>query len=193
MKPRILLAPENASGRAKPNPDHREAELLPHGNVNTRPPANRIGKLGTVSGPIALLLLAVVLAGCQSAQFSSYISPRVTGRVLAADTRQPLANVKIRRVVPDQDAGMDTQPKGGQTMERSGAVWTDRAGKFALDSERDITLLGRANWYSVTLSFERAGYERFQTNYTSANVSGHSSAGEPLVNAGDILLRPASK
>ena len=120
-------------------------------------------------------------------------SPRVSGRVLDADTRQPLGNVKIKRVVPNQNAGLDAQPKGGQTLERSGAVWTDRAGKFVVDSERDLSPFSRGSWYSVTLSFGRAGYERFQTNYTSANVSGHSASGEPQVNAGDLLLRPASK
>ena len=50
--------------------------------------------------PLWLLLAAVALAGCKSASFSTYLSPRLTGRVLAADTRQPIADVKVRRVNP---------------------------------------------------------------------------------------------
>jgi len=45
----------------------------------------------------------------------------------------------------------------------------------------------------VTLFFTADGYTFFQTNYTSANLSGHSPEGEPLVNAGDILLKPKSQ
>jgi len=72
------------------------------------------------------------------------------------------------------------------------AARTDIEGKFILDSERDLGLFQNGAWYSVTISFERDGYERFQTNYTPINV--HISAdGEPQVVTGDILLRPILK
>jgi hypothetical protein len=140
-----------------------------------------------------LLLMAVALAGCKSATLSSYVSPRVTGRVLAMDSREPVAGVKVKRVTPRPNRDMASPPRGGQSMEQTPAVWTGRDGRFALDSERVLSVFRQPGWYSVAVSFEHPNYLRFETNYTTANVSSQSSGGEPLVNAGDILLLPASK
>ncbi len=49
--------------------------------------------------PVLLLLMAA-LAGCQSREVIHYTSPEVTGRVLAADTHQPLSGVSVQRVAP---------------------------------------------------------------------------------------------
>jgi len=50
---------------------------------------------------IGLFLFAVSLAGCKNLAWGPYVSPRVTGQVLAADTRQPLAGVKVTRGRPE--------------------------------------------------------------------------------------------
>jgi len=159
-------------------------------NMSTRKLAARIKGQGTLNRQLALLLFAVTLAGCQSGKFSYYISPRVTGRVLAADTGRPLAGVSVRRVESMPTAGEDTPPKGTQLLMQPSARRTDADGRFALDGERDISLFRHPGWWSVTLSFTAEGYRFFQTNYTSASLSGHSPEGEPLVKAGDILLNP---
>jgi len=140
-----------------------------------------------------LPLAAVALASCQTASFSSYISPRVTGRVLVADTRQPLPDVKIRRVNPAANQDYDDPAKGGQKIEAAGAVRTDQEGRFVFDAERDLTLLSQQVWVSVTLSFQCEGYLTLRTNFTYANVTTNAPDGAPVVNAGDILLRPASQ
>ena len=90
-------------------------------------------------------------------------------------------------------AGEDTPAKGGQLLMQSSARQTDADGRFVIDGERDIALFRHPAWWSVTLSFTADGYRFYQTNYTSANLSGHSPEGEPLVNAGDILLNPKSQ
>jgi hypothetical protein len=144
------------------------------------------------AGLLCLLLAAVAFAGCQSTSFSSYLSPRVTGRVLAADTRQPLTEVKVRRVNPAANQNYDDPTKGGQRIESAGGAWTDRGGRFVLDAERDLTFLSQQTWVSVTLSFQHEGYLTFGTNYTLANVTSNAPDGAPVVNAGDILLQPAS-
>jgi hypothetical protein len=142
--------------------------------------------------PLALLLLAVTLAGCQGGKYSYYISPRVTGRVLAADTQQPLDRATVRRVVPIPSAGTDTLPKGGQLQMVPGGVRTEADGRFVLDAERVIAVLRHGGWHSVTVSFEQAGYAEFQTNYIATRFKERSPEGVPLVNAGDILLKPKS-
>ena len=134
------------------------------------------------------MLAAVTLLGCKSVMVSSYISPRVTGRVLAADTRQPIANVQVRRVIPTAPASSTEPTKGGQRLEPAVGARTDQQGRFVLNAERDLTLLQQQVWYSVTISFQHEGYQTLQTNFTIANLATNAPDGPPVVNAGDILL-----
>jgi hypothetical protein len=139
-----------------------------------------------------LFLAVVALAGCKSVMVSSYISPRVTGRVLAADTRHPIAGVKVKRVNPNAGQDYDAPARGGRKMESVPAARTDAQGRFVLEAERDLTLLQQQVWFSVEVLFEREGYQTLQTNFTVSNVTSNAPDGAPIVNAGDILLRPAS-
>ncbi len=160
--------------------------------MNTRKLATRIKGRGTVSRQLALLLLTVVLAGCSSIGFSYYSSPRVTGRVLAADTRKPLPDAIVKRVVSYPTDGEDTPPKGGQLLIRSDGVRTDTDGRFRVEAVKVVTLFRQGGWHSVTVSFECNGYESFQTNFNSADFKERSPDGAPLVRTGDILLKPTS-
>jgi hypothetical protein len=116
----------------------------------------------------------------------------VTGRVLAADSRQPIAGVKVKRVNPNANQNYDDPAKGGQKLESIPGGWTDAQGRFVLDAERDLTLLQQQVWFSVMVSFEREGYQTLRTNFNVSNVASNAPDGTPVVNAGDILLRPAS-
>jgi hypothetical protein len=143
---------------------------------------------------LALYLAALALvAGCQSHPFSVSVSPRLTGRVLDADTRQPLAKVKIRNYDQTDDYQRAVPPKGGQRMTAKEAVWTDRDGRFTMETERVLSPFRSAGWFSVRLSFERAGYERFLTNYSYLNLGTNSSNGKEGLNAGVVLLQPTSR
>jgi hypothetical protein len=133
-----------------------------------------------------------VWAGCQSYNPSSYISPRVTGRVLTAGTRQPIANVKVKRVNPMASQNDNFSTRGGQRMESNPGTRTDAQGKFVLDAERDLTFLQQQVWYSVMVSFEHEGYQTLRTNFTVSNIVSNAPNGTPVVNAGDIFLRPDS-
>ena len=146
---------------------------------------------GAVNRQLALLLAAAALAGCSSVGFSYYTSPRVTGQVLAADTRQPLPQATVRRLVPYPTSGEDTAPKGGMLQMRPAGVRPDADGRFVLDATKVVTLFRRANWHSVTVAVECPGYESFQTNYSVSQFGERSPEDVPLVNAGDILLTPA--
>jgi hypothetical protein len=131
----------------------------------------------------------VVTAGCKSA--SPYISPRVDGRVLDADSHQPVPNVFVSRVNPNPQPKSDEPPKGGQLMERSrDGVRTSTTGTFSLDSVRDFEPFAHTGWYSVTLAFEHPGYQRKTATYTISDAT-NSATGEPMIQAGEIFLVPS--
>ena len=139
-----------------------------------------------------LALLALLLAGCSTHSPSQYISPRVEGRVLDSQTRRPLAEVTVRRFEPNQDSSAYASTHGGEVMVRTPFVRSRVDGSFVLESERELALLRRLGWYSVSLAYEHRGYERFTATYTVAKAT-NSVKGEPVVFTGDILLKPLAK
>jgi hypothetical protein len=142
---------------------------------------------------VAFCLAAVVLAGCKSMPLSPFISPHVTGRVLAADTSEPLAGVTVKSGAQASGYRGGMPPKGGELLMAKAPVRTDRDGRFILETERALTPFRRAGWFSVHLLFECPGYERFRTNYSTLNVHTNLPNGEPLLDVGDIPLQPVSK
>lgn len=142
---------------------------------------------------ISIGLLAVLfVAGCQTNSPSHYISPRVTGRVLDAQTHQPLAGVQVQRVSANENLQDMETPRGGKAIEKAPPIRTGADGSYVLDSERALTFFQKAGWYSVTLSFQHAKYEPFVTTYTITDAT-PTPGGEPLVKAKDILLIPLAK
>ena len=138
-------------------------------------------------------LAALALAGCKSYSLSRYTAPRVIGRVLAADTSRPLADVKVSRGEQGETLNRTMPRKGGESMMAPTPVLTDTEGRFVLDTERALTPFRGSGWFSVQLSFAHPGYERFQTNYSYLNLGTNSWKGEPVLDAGNILLQPAPK
>ena len=139
---------------------------------------------------LVFLLLSVVLVGCQSDRFAHWVSPQISGRVLAADTQQPLAGVLVTLVGAGQVYG---SPKGGQVLMQPNPVRTDGDGQFVLPAESVLAVLRQPGWWSVPVVFTCSGYESFQMNYTGTNVTSHSAEGMPEVKAGDVLLHPLAR
>lgn len=139
---------------------------------------------------LAGVMVACLSSGCKSA--SQYVSPRVEGRVLDSQSHQPIKDVEVRRLSSDENYRSDTPPKGGELMIKTPSVRTAADGTFALDSRRDVALLQRLTWYSVSLSFQHPGYMGLQMMYTQSDAT-NNVKGEPLVKAGDILLTPRAK
>jgi len=137
--------------------------------------------------------LLVTLNGCQSGKFTHCVSPQVTGRVLAADTREPLAHASVQRGGTNPNFGAFGPPKGGQRLMQPGAARTDADGRFVLDSKSVLAVFRPTGWVSVPVTYSHSGYETFRTNYTGANDVSHTDAGVPVVNAGDVLLQPLAK
>lgn len=131
------------------------------------------------------MVVAGFLAGCQSP--SQYISPRIEGRVLDAETGVPLRDVQVRRAKDVPDPRPLDPPKGATALKSTLAVRSRADGTFVLASRRDLDFLPRARWYSITLSFEHPGYLQRTANYTLAQ-STNTPSGEPLVEAGEVLM-----
>lgn len=137
--------------------------------------------------------LLVALTGCQSGKFTHCVSPQVTGRVLAADTREPLAHATVQRGGANPNFGAFGPPKGGQMLMQPGAARTDADGRFVLDAKSILAVFRQTGWVSVPVTYNHSGYETFRTNYTGANDISHTDAGVPVVNAGDVLLQPLAQ
>lgn len=131
--------------------------------------------------------LALAVAGCSTVSPSQYVSPRVVGRVIDAENRQPIANVEIRRLLSDANPRRGETPHGAPLLQSSGSVRTGKTGEFVMKSVRNFGPLGSSGWYSITLAFEHSGYQTLVRSYTLGS-STNTVAGEPLVETGDVLL-----
>ncbi len=134
---------------------------------------------------------ALIVVGCKSHSLSRTGSPRVMGLVLASDTGRPLANVKVNRWEQPEDANRTVPRRGGERLMAPASVRTDPEGRYFLEKERVLTPFRSSDWFSVQLSFEHPGYERYVTNYSYLNLGTNSWKGEPVLDAGKILLQPA--
>ncbi len=149
-------------------------------------PAKRAGLIG-------LFLSLLGLVGCQSFGPSSCVQPEINGRVVAADTHQPLAGVRVIRVVPGQAANAGAPAKGAQMLQQDRPETTGADGSFLVPGQQYMTLFRRSTWWSVRLSFQAPGYITCQTNFSTGSFTNLPDGSDPVLNAGDILLQPLSK
>ncbi len=136
----------------------------------------------------ALITLAIL--GCKSRPLGPYVSPRVTGQVLAADNHKPLAGVKVIRGPVETASRRASPPKGGELLMSKFPAQTDRNGRFELAPERVLTVFRGSSWDVVSLSFQANGYLGLHTNCPTMAAT-FTPAGELVLNVGEILLQPA--
>jgi hypothetical protein len=72
-------------------------------------------------------------------------------------------------------------------------VQTDSDGRFVLDTQCALTPFRGSGWFSVQLSFEHAGYDRFLTNCSYLSLGTNTLNGESVLDTGNIRLQPAGK
>jgi hypothetical protein len=142
---------------------------------------------------LGLVLAALFLNGCQWVGFNNHVTPQVRGRVLDAGTCQPLSGVKVLRVLHGRVENPSNVEYGAQLLQQGRPVTTDGRGIFVYPSKNYFTLLKEANWWSLELSFQAAGYVACQTNFSTSDIKTNLPDGTPLVEAGDILLKPLPK
>jgi len=113
--------------------------------------------------------------------------------VLDAETHRALSGVKVSRDKRPRSNESLNPPKQGEMLLEKPAVLTDRAGQFNLQSERALTVFRPSGWSLVELTFERPGYERYQTNYSILSAGANTPGGEPVLETGDILMQPTGE
>jgi hypothetical protein len=136
-----------------------------------------------------LCVVGVLLAGCKSESFGPYVSPRVEGQVVDANTLQPLPGVKVTRGSTGRGSQIASPPKGAELLMLKGPAITDSEGRFALCSERVLSIVRGSGWNQVHLAFELPGYLRFQTNLTVSAMT-NTPGSEPVLNTGRVALAP---
>ena len=138
-------------------------------------------------------LALLTWGGCQTRPLSHDVSPRVIGRVVAADTGRPLAGVQVINYAQPEDYDSASPPKGGQLLKRKPIARTDSEGRFIFAREQVLTPFGGSGWFSLQLFINQAGYERFLTNYSYLNLGTNTWKGQPVLDTGDIRLQPAAR
>lgn len=136
------------------------------------------------------LAATAFLAGCASLGLGPRTIEGVTGRVLDADTRQPLAGVAVVRGRDEQDS--EFPPKAAERLMQKPPVQTGQDGHFALSGERTLVLLPFTGRVADTLAFRHNGYETLRTNYLAGTVT-NFTAGKSEVDIGDVMLSPTPK
>ena len=138
--------------------------------------------------------LALVVAGCKSTALGPYVSPRVTGRVVASDSLQPLAGVTVVRGPIEPPPAVGAQPKGGELLMRKAPVKTGPDGRFVLPAERLLSLVRWGGWDSVRLNLDLQGYHHYDTNIPASSLtSTNAPDGTPCLDTGDLRLVPHKK
>jgi hypothetical protein len=148
-------------------------------------------KLLISCGPV-VVVVACLLSACSLAPRSQYVAPRISGRILDAQSRQPVKDVRVRRVESDAPATSTGSAGGARLLEETDAVRSQGDGSFVLSSVRSLDVFQSFGWYSVTVAFERGGYQSCRRSYTLVNAT-NSPSGEPRIDTGDILMAPLRK
>ena len=143
--------------------------------------------LSFVAAVAGVALASSTITGCKSAG-SEYLSPRVEGRVLDAQTHEPIYRACVLRIPPGSQQPDNFMRKGAEHAGEPFPAYTDKNGRFVIDAERALVLFAQVNWFSIDVSFEHSGYDRLVTNYTLFNAT-NTPSGVPLIKTGDIFLQ----
>lgn len=145
-------------------------------------------KLSWMSG----LLLVLVGSGCESIRGPGieFTAPRVSGRVVAAATGEPLRGVRVGRELFAWKAPLGGWRKGAeelQLLQRETRTAAD--GGFVLPSERVALLFGFGDGgFDLRLAVQGAGFRAWQTNFPFRAMGTNGGPTEPRLEAGEIRL-----
>jgi hypothetical protein len=141
---------------------------------------------------LGFVFFAILLAGCQSERWGPYSLPRISGRVLAADTQQPVSAAMVSRHGRPPTANTSSPPKGSELMIRKVPIRTDDNGQFVLESERVLSIFRGSGWSQLQLHIEKPGYVTVETNFPMS-LATNLPGGVETLELGQILLQPVNR
>lgn len=141
-------------------------------------------------------VLVLVGAGCGSltGPNQEYLAPALTGRVLDADTSQPLAGVRVSRQAGNPPPKDPFPEKGGVLILTPSPAVTDAQGRFYLPAKKSAHLIFTpATPMMTTLVAKREDYVTLRTNLDLVVIKPVKTPHGPEINAGDLRLRRQSQ
>ncbi len=141
------------------------------------------------------LLLAALLStpGCENfaPPHQAWTEARVEGRVVDAETGQPVHDATVSRVRGQEIGDAYAVEKGAKAMQKRPAVTTTAMdGSFILEAERTAYLFMESYpSFAVTLKVQHRGYDTLQQLFTNVVFGPRGQA--PVVPVGDLKIFPA--
>ena len=141
-----------------------------------------------------LVLFHQATAGCEylAPPHQAWTEARVVGRVVEADSRQPVRGAKVTRIhagEPTTGSFGDGDKGGPQMVDKPALAVSDRDGRFSLDAIKNAYLLMESfPDYVVTLRVQAQGYQTIQMLFTNVTYAGGDKKTTPIIETGDIPL-----
>ncbi len=138
------------------------------------------------------LLLVLAGSGCDSIRGPGieFTAPRVTGRVVADASGEPLSGVRVGRELFAWKSPLGGLRKGAEELQL--LQWETRTaadGSFVLPSERVALLFGFGDGgFDLRLAVQGSGFRAWQTNYPFRALGTNGGPTEPRLEAGEIRL-----
>ena len=143
-----------------------------------------------------LLTLTVILTlgtGCGSVKgpHQSYLVPAIEGRVVDADTGEPVVGARVQKLVGLQATKTTAfETKGAQQLMKPAAVKVNSNGQFNFKPEKGGYLLfNQPGVYSFKLVVRQKDYQTLSTNIDLLEVKPIKTENGPLVNVGNLPLQ----
>lgn len=142
---------------------------------------------------VGWLSMLLFLVGCSSLRgpHQEYTLVAVKGRVVNAQTGEPIEGARVYRQVGPQSNYDPHRMKGAELLTLPTPAVTDGNGQFRLPSERSAALLFQSS--SITLfrlNVTHSGYQPLSTNIDLIKIRPYKTGRGPEVDVMDLGLQP---
>jgi hypothetical protein len=140
-----------------------------------------------------MLMGAMAFTGCQGRK-ESYLAPAMVGRVVDADSGQPVEDAHLTRHLGRPKEYDPWAEKGAQRLKTERMANTDALGRFTVPPEKGRFLLAYPPpVYDLTLVIRCDRYVTLTTNIDLIKIRPFDTNGVLTVVVGDIPLQPDPK
>ncbi len=144
-----------------------------------------------------LLCLAGLWVGCDSVRgpHQAVVLPAVRGRVLDANTGEPVKAARVTRTAGESALPSASSPAhGAQRLQETPPARTARDGHFAMSAVRaGFLVFERTPPLLVSLRVEHGRYRTFTTNVDLLVVQPVQTPDGPVIDVGELAIQPRVK